>query len=326
MVLPASLNWFKDACEASFSESSHSQPARRALGAIGLINHPLKFRAVAHPARVTLVGAGPGDPDLLTVKAVKALQAARVVLHDHLVSHQVLDLVPRSADRIYVGKESGHHSLAQESIIDLMVRFARSGRPVLRLKGGDPFIFGRGGEEVQALAAHGIPFEVIPGISAAQGAAACIAMPLTHRDHAGTLVFVTGHRRGSAPEHALDLDWPMLARPGQTVVIYMGVSTLQSTCAKLVDHGLSAHTPAAVVERATLPQQRTVVGSVQTLPALALAHCVKSPAIIVIGSVVALHGQLACWMQGSSYADGDAWPPALADDTVLVGLRAAAST
>ena len=260
---------------------------------MSLLNEPLMFTEAVRAARVTLVGAGPGDPELLTLKAAKALRAASLVLYDHLVGKEVLELVPRNADRIYVGKESGCHTLTQEGIIDLMIRLARAGKPVLRLKGGDPFIFGRGGEEVQALAAQGIPFEVIPGISAAQGAAACAGMPLTHRDHAATLVFVTGHLRGQGPERSVDLDWSMLARPNQTVVIYMGVGTLPVICAQLIAHGLNPDTPAAVVERATLPSQRTIVGSVQTLPTLALVHDVQAPALIMIGGVVGLHEQLS---------------------------------
>ena len=266
---------------------------------MSLLNEPLQFSPGVAAARVTLVGAGPGDPDLLTLKAAKALHVASLVLYDHLVGEGVLDLLPRHADRIYVGKQSGRHTLTQEGIIDLMVRFAREGKPVLRLKGGDPFIFGRGGEEVQALAAHGIPFEVIPGISAAQGAAAYAGIPLTHRSHAGTLVFVTGHPcAGAAGQGAAgdasncEPDWPMLARPHQTVVIYMGVAGLSRICAQLMAHGLSADTPAAVIERATLPQQRTVVGSVQTLPTLALIHGVKAPALVIIGGVVGLHESL----------------------------------
>lgn len=266
---------------------------------MSLLNEPLKFREPVSAARVTLVGAGPGDPELLTLKAAKALRAARLVLYDHLVGKEVLELVPKGADRIYVGKESGQHTLTQEGIIELMIRLARAGKPVLRLKGGDPFIFGRGGEEVQALAAHGIPFEVIPGISAAQGAAACAGIPLTHRDHAGTLVFVTGHpcsastgQGGKRDARSVDLDWPMLARPHQTVVIYMGVAGLPQICEQLIAHGLSPDTPAALIERATLPQQRSVVGSVQMLPTLALIHGVQAPALVIIGGVVGLHEQL----------------------------------
>ncbi len=270
---------------------------------MSLLNEPLHFNQATAVARVTLVGAGPGDPDLLTLKAAKALRAARLVLYDHLVGKGVLDLVPRSADRIYVGKESGHHTLTQEGIIELMVRLARAGKPVLRLKGGDPFIFGRGGEEAQALAAHGIPFEVIPGISAAQGGAACAGIPLTHRDHAGTLVFVTGHQRCDGDARSIDLDWAMLARPRQTVVVYMGVSALPTICAELMRHGLHRETPAAVIERATLPTQRTLVGSLQTLPTLALVHGVKSPALIVIGGVVGLHESLGGALAAHARAD-----------------------
>ncbi len=259
---------------------------------MSLLNEPLQFTESVRAAKVTLVGAGPGDPDLLTVKAVNALRVARLVLYDHLVGKEVLHLLPPDARRICVGKESGHHTLSQEGIIELMVRLARSGKAVLRLKGGDPYIFGRGGEEAQALAAHGIAFEVIPGISAAQGAAACAGIPLTHRDHARALVFVTGHLRAEGSQRTLDLDWPMLARPHQTVVIYMGVGTLPLICAQLIAHGASADTPAALVERATLPDQRTLAGTLQTLPTLASMHGLRPPALIMIGGVVALHGQL----------------------------------
>ncbi len=259
---------------------------------MSLLNEPLHFSVAARPARVTLAGAGPGDPELLTVKAANALRAANVVLYDHLVSKAVIDLAPSTASRLYVGKEAGNHTLNQEAIIGLMIRLARTGRPVLRLKGGDPYVFGRGGEEVQALAAHGIPFEVIPGISAAQGAAAYAGIPLTHRDHSRTLVFVTGHLRSEGAERVVDLDWPMLARPHQTVVIYMGVGTLQVICSQLMAHGASPETPAALVERATLLDQRTVAGTLQTLPTLALVHDVRPPAVIMIGGVVSLHEQL----------------------------------
>ena len=242
------------------------------------------------PGRVTLVGAGPGDPDLLTVKAARALASASLVLYDHLVGEQVLALVPPGADRIYVGKESSRHTLPQEDIIELMCRLARSGRPLVRLKGGDCYIFGRGGEEAQALARAGIPFEVVPGITAAQGAGACAGIPLTHRDHAGTLVLATGHLRG---DNDTALDWPLLARPRQTVVFYMGVATLPTICAQLVAHGLPAATPAAMVERATLPGQRCITGTLASLPALAAAQAVKAPALVIVGEVVGLQPELA---------------------------------
>ena len=183
-------------------------------------------RAAHAPGKVTLVGAGPGDPDLLTVKAARALQSARLVLHDQLVSAEVMALLPPGAECISVGKAAGQHSMPQTAITALMLRLAQSGRPLLRLKGGDPYIFGRGGEEAQALAEAGIPFEVIPGISAAQGAAALAGMPLTHRDHACSLVLTTGHLRGETDERGLDLDWDLLARPHQTVAVGHGLDAL----------------------------------------------------------------------------------------------------
>ena len=253
---------------------------------------PLDAEACALPAKVTLVGAGPGDPELLTVKAVRVLAEARLVLYDKLVSQDVRRLINPAANLIYVGKQSGYHTLTQEGIIELMVRLVRSGRSVVRLKGGDPYIFGRGGEEAQALAAAGIDFEVVPGISAAQGMAAAAGIPLTHRDHATSVVFVTGHLRDEADGRGLELDWPHLARPHQTVVIYMGVATLGIVCAQLVRHGMRADMPAAVVENATLPSQRTVAGTLETLPALARLEAVRAPALVVIGEVVALQREL----------------------------------
>lgn len=242
------------------------------------------------PGRVTLVGAGPGDPDLLTVKAARVLREASLVLYDHLVGEAVLALVPDSAERIYVGKESSRHTLPQEDIIALMCRLAGGGRPLVRLKGGDCYIFGRGGEEAQALARAGIPFDVVPGITAAQAAGACAGIPLTHRDHAGTLVLATGHLRG---DDDTALDWPLLARKRQTVVFYMGVATLPTLCAQLAAHGLPPDTPAAIVERASLPGQRTLTGTVASLPALAARHGVKAPALVIVGGVVALQPALA---------------------------------
>ncbi len=256
---------------------------------------PLRFTSSAAPepgcaARVTLVGAGPGDPELLTVKAWRALREARVVLYDQLVGDEILALVPADADRIDVGKHAGRHTLPQEQIIELMIRLAQAGRPVLRLKGGDPYIFGRGGEEAEALAAAGVPFDVVPGISAAQGAGALAGIPLTHRDHAQTLVFATGHLR--ADGHATALDWDLLARPHQTVVIYMGVGALSAICRELTAHGRAPGTPAAIVENIARPTMRTVTGTLQTLPGLATKTAVRPPALIVVGEVVALHQTL----------------------------------
>lgn len=276
---------------------SHDARAEEGV-AMNMIKEPLRFETHlaggAQPGKVTLVGAGPGAPDLLTVRASRALGQARLVLYDHLVSRDVLQLVPQGAELICVGKESGRHTLPQASIIELMVRLARSGKSLVRLKGGDPYIFGRGGEEAEGLAAAGVAFEVIPGISAAQGAAACAGIPLTHRDHAASVVLATGHTRDDGSTGCRDdLDWLVLARPRQTVVIYMGLGTLQRVCSQLIAHGLPADTPAAVIERATCPEQRTIVGDLRSLPALVTLHGVRSPALVIIGSVVSLHKQLA---------------------------------
>jgi uroporphyrin-III C-methyltransferase len=210
----------------------------------------------------------------------------------HLVSDDVLQHVAAGAERIYVGKQSRNHTLPQEGIIELMVRLAQSGRSLVRLKGGDPYIFGRGGEEAEALAAAGIACDTVPGISAAQGAAASAGIPLTHRDHAAMLVFATGHLQGEEGERTVALDWAALARPRQTVVIYMGVGTLPTICTQLIAHGLPASTPAAMIERATLPGQRSIVGTLQTLPALSVAHGVHPPALIMIGDTVTLQARI----------------------------------
>ena len=243
--------------------------------------------------RVTLVGAGPGDAELLTLKAARVLASADLVLYDNLVSSDVLGHVAVGAERIYVGKKSRNHTLPQEGIIELMVRLAQSGRSLVRLKGGDPYIFGRGGEEAEALAAAGIACDTVPGISAAQGAAASAGIPLTHRDHAAMLVFATGHLQGEEGERTVALDWAALARPRQTVVIYMGVGTLPTICTQLIAHGLPADTPAAVVENATLPTERCLTATLATLPALAVAEKVQPPALIMVGQVVQLHPLLA---------------------------------
>ena len=247
------------------------------------------------PGKVWLVGAGPGDPDLLTVKAARLIAQADVLVYDHLVGDGIMDLARPDARRIYAGKEASNHTLPQDAINDLLVQLAKENLAVVRLKGGDPFIFGRGGEELETLAASGIPFEVVPGVTAAAGCAAYSGFPLTHRDHAQAVVFVTGHLK----DGTVNLDWPALARPNQTVVFYMGIGAAGEICRKMMAHGLPSLTPAAVVRTGTLPSQQTLLATLGTLPHRIAESGIKPPALIVVGSVVNLHDKLS-WFERSA--------------------------
>ncbi len=233
--------------------------------------------------KVTLVGAGPGDPELLTVKAARAIAGAQLVVFDRLVGEAVLDMIPPHARRIDVGKETGHHALPQEEINRLLVTLAEAGDDVVRLKGGDPFIFGRGGEEAEALAAAGIPFEVVPGITAASGCAASTGIPLTHRGVAESVRLVTGHRMD---DRDLDLDWTSLADPRCTLVVYMGVASAERLAGGLRGAGLSGETPVAVIERGTTAHQRTLFSTLANLPADMARWNPRPPSLLIIGRVV----------------------------------------
>ncbi|MCI4645265.1 MAG: siroheme synthase CysG [Hyphomonadaceae bacterium] len=234
---------------------------------------------------VHIIGAGPGDPELLTLKALRLIQEADIVFHDRLVSAEILDLIRRDAERISVGKTRGNHSVPQPEIHELMISAAQSGQRVVRLKGGDPFIFGRGGEELEALRAAGLDVHVVPGISSALGCAASAGLPLTHRDHAQALTFVTGHAKaGGIP----DLDWAALSRPGQTLVVFMGVGTAPAISQQLIAAGRAASTPVAVIENGTRPEEIRVYGTLADLPVLITGAGIKGPALLVIGEVAGL--------------------------------------
>ncbi len=254
---------------------------------LALVNRPGAKRTPE--GMVHIVGAGPGDPDLLTLKALRLLDQADVVVHDRLIGPDILDYARRDAERIYVGKARGSHARTQDEINALLVDLARAGKRVLRLKGGDPFVFGRGGEELDHLRRHGVRAEAVPGITAATGCAAAVGIPLTHRDHASAVTLVTGHGQNGEPE----IDWAALAAARQTLVIYMGVSAAGRIAARLIAHGLAPGTPAAVIENGTLDTQKTVTGTLGELAAMIRDNGIEGPAVLVIGDVVAEAGRAA---------------------------------
>jgi uroporphyrin-III C-methyltransferase/precorrin-2 dehydrogenase/sirohydrochlorin ferrochelatase len=248
---------------------------------------------------VYLVGGGPGDPDLLTFRALRLMQQADVVVYDRLVSKQVLELVRRDAEKLYAGKERDNHAIPQEDINQLLVRLAKEGKRVLRLKGGDPFIFGRGGEEIETLAAEGIPFQVVPGITAASGCAAYSGIPLTHRDYSQAVVFVTGHLQ----DGTVNLNWKALAQPNQTVVFYMGLHGVSAICEGLTSHGMPASTPVALIQQGTTLNQRVFVSTLEKLPELLQKESIKAPTLIIVGEVVQLHEKLNWFLPSPATTD-----------------------
>jgi|GEM_PF-570531 len=249
--------------------------------------------------KVALVGAGPGDPELLTLRALHLVRRAEVVVYDNLVAPTIVAMSADSAEKIFVGKRRALHTLPQEAINDLLVRLALDGKQVVRLKGGDPFIFGRGGEEIETLAQHQISFEVVPGITAASGVSAYAGIPLTHRDYAQSCVFVTGHLK----DGSMNLDWQALARPHQTVVVYMGLLGVEILCAKLVEHGMDATTPAALIQQGTTANQRVLSGTLSSLPSIVRQEKPQAPTLIIVGGVVSLKDKLHWFVANADMAN-----------------------
>jgi len=251
--------------------------------------------------KVYLVGAGPGDPGLMTVRGMRLLRIARVVVYDHLVNPSLLEEVPGEATRIFVGKQAGRHCISQNEINEVLINYALQGYEVVRLKGGDPFVFGRGGEEAEALADAGVPFEIVPGVSSAVAVPAYAGIPLTHRKFASSFAVVTGHE-ASKPQSAVD--WAKLATAVDTLVILMGLHNLPAIVAKLIAHGRSANTPAAVIRQGTIDEQETVIGTLEDIVEKSAA--LKAPALIVVGDVVRLAGKLD-WFVRDLAQHPDGW-------------------
>ena len=252
-----------------------------------------KVNLPSENTRVYLVGGGPGDPDLLTIKALRVMQGADFIVYDYLITDEILSLCRTDAEYISVGKKAGNHTLPQDQINQLLVDLANQGKVVCRLKGGDPYIYGRGGEEAQLLAKHNIPYQVVPGITAAAACSAAVGIPLTHRDYAQSLQFVTGHLKKSSDSNAQsDTNWQSLASTNQTLVIYMGIIQSPEIKHQLIKHGRAADTPVAIIEKGTRPDQRVVIGTLATLDELVQSHNIGSPALIIVGEVVNLYSEL----------------------------------
>jgi len=296
----ARRNFWEHVLQSSIAEmvyAGHDAEARAALDeALQKDEQELQ-----ETGQVYLVGAGPGDPDLLTFRALRLMQQADVVVYDRLVTAPILDMVRRDARRIYAGKERNRHTIPQEDINQLLIRLAKEGQRVLRLKGGDPFIFGRGGEEIEGLMEEGIPFQVVPAITAASGCATYSGIPLTHRDYSQACLFVTGHLK----DGTTNLNWPAMAQPNQTVVFYMGLQAVEVIGEQLVKHGMSPDTPAALIEKGTTPEQKVYTGTLSTLPQLVRQYDVKAPTLIIVGEVVKLRDKLN-WFNATKHNAGEA--------------------
>lgn len=254
-----------------------------------------KNNASDNIGQIYLIGAGPGDPDLLTFRALRLMQQADVVVYDRLVSAEILELARRDSEKIYVGKQRQNHHLPQESINELLANLAKQGKRVVRLKGGDPFIFGRGGEEIETLMQQGINFQVVPGITAASGCASYAGIPLTHRDHAQSCTFVTGHLK----DGSVDLNWEQLAAPNQTIVFYMGLAGLEKICQSLIEYGCLESHPIAIIQQGTTSNQRVITGTLKSLPQSVVKKGIRAPTLIIVGTVVLLHNKLN-WFESTS--------------------------